>query len=165
MPFKGLPSKKRKRKRRWPSFVGLKASSPSASKIARRIRKTDSKAEVALRKELWRRGARYRKNVRGLIGVPDLVFAAPRVVVFCDGDFWHGRGWDERKRRLQSGANASYWVSKIERNRARDRRVSQELTANGWTVVRLWERDVLVDVERAAKSVLTLLAARDGANR
>jgi DNA mismatch endonuclease (patch repair protein) len=158
VPLKGPPSKKRKRGS--PTFIGLKASSPKASEIARRIRKTDSRAEVALRKELWRRGARYRKNARGLTGIPDLVFTSPRVVVFCDGDFWHGRGWNERKRRLQRGANASYWISKIERNRARDRRVSRELKADGWVVMRLWESDVSADVEAAATRVLAVLRVR-----
>jgi DNA mismatch endonuclease (patch repair protein) len=156
--LKGPPS--RKRKRGSPTFVGLKSSSLKASEIASRIRKTDSRAEVALRKALWRRGARYRKNARGLIGTPDLVFASPRVVVFCDGDFWHGRGWNERKRRLQRGANASYWISKIERNRARDRQVSRKLKADGWVVVRLWERDVLADVGAAATRVLEVLQRR-----
>lgn len=158
MPLKGSPS--RKHEHRSPTFVGLKASSPRASEIARRIRKTDSRAEVALRKELWRRGARYRKNARDLTGIPDLVFASVRVVVFCDGDFWHGRCWNKRKRRLQRGANANYWISKIEGNRARDRRVSRELKADGWIVVRLWECDVLADVAAAADRVLAVLRVR-----
>src|SRR5687767_5949640 len=76
-----------------PSFAGLKPRSTAASRVARSVRKTDSKAEVALRKALWAMGHRYRKNVRSLPGTPDLVFPRARTVVFCDGDFWHGRNW------------------------------------------------------------------------
>src|SRR5438105_3225796 len=83
-----------------PSFVGLRPSSERASRNARAIKKRDTEAEVALRRALWAVGLRYRKDVGRLPGRPDLVFARWRLAVFVDGDFWHGRDWDLRRRKL-----------------------------------------------------------------
>lgn len=104
------PSPKR---RKSPSYSGCRSASEPASRAKQRNRKTGTKAEVLLRKVLWRRGLRYRLNSRNLPGTPDLVFTRRHAVVFVDGDFWHGRNWDQRKRRLEAGNNAAYWVSKI----------------------------------------------------
>lgn len=100
---------------------------------------------MVLRKALWAAGLRYRKDFGALPGRPDIVFGSARVVVFCDGDFWHGRHWVERKRKLTGGANADYWVTKIERNMARDRERTDALERDGWMVFRLWETDILRD--------------------
>ena len=96
---------------------------------------------------------RYRKNVRELPGCPDIVFVYSRVVVFCDGDFWHGRNWEERRRKLEGGANAGYWIRKIESNMERDRRVSQELLSLGWRVVRFWESEIVEKCEAIASDL------------
>lgn len=74
--------------------------------------------------------------------------------MFCDGDFWHGRNWLQRKRRLAAGWNAAYWVAKIERNRVRDRTVTIALRRLGWRVIRVWEGDVQRDPQRIAAKVL-----------
>jgi len=136
-----------------PRFSSFKPASETASRIKQRNRSRDTKAEVLLRKELWRRGLRYRLHVSDLPGKPDIVFRRVRVVVFCDGDFWHGRRWHSRREKLARGANAPYWTAKIAANVARDRRNTRLLRAAGWTVVRLWETDVLRDVARAAGRV------------
>ena len=78
------------------------------------IRSKDTTIELALRKALWKKGIRYRKNYKGLIGKPDIVITKYRIVVFCDSDFWHGYDWDNRKSRIKS--NQEYWIPKIERN-------------------------------------------------
>ena len=62
-------------------------------KIMSAIKSRDTRPELALRKELWRRGLRYRKNYKRLPGKPDIVFLGVRLAVFCDGDFWHGHNW------------------------------------------------------------------------
>jgi DNA (cytosine-5)-methyltransferase 1 len=93
------------------------------------------------------------RDAGNLPGRPDFVFKRGRVAVFCDGDFWHGKNWDERKRKLGRGHNASYWVEKIETNRRRDRRVNRELRALGYKVVRLWESAIRADPEKAAERV------------
>lgn len=125
-----------------PSFQGLKPASEQSSRSKRANRKTDTQHEVLLRRSLWRMGLRYRKNVTDLPGKPDIVFTGSRVAVFCDGDFWHGRNWDDRRSKLEDGANATYWVAKIERNMQRDAHNSRLLQQQGWHVIRLWETEI-----------------------
>jgi len=88
------------------------------------------------------------------------------VVVFCDGDFWHGRDWGRLKGALKRRHNAEYWIAKIAKNRERDRENSKRLTEAGWLVLRLWETDVLRDPKRAAgciQQVVLERLAREGA--
>lgn len=143
-----------------PSFAGRKPASPQASGIKRRNRKTDTTAELTLRRSLWRLGLRYRVNQKGLPGTPDIVFPRRRIAVFVDGDFWHGRDWEERKARLALGNNAVYWIAKIGYNRERDRNNENLLTELGWKVLRLWETDVLRDPEGAARRIFALVAPK-----
>jgi len=142
-----------------PSFAGRRPASALASAIKRRNRKVGTRAELALRHALWPLGLRYRLNYKGLPGTPDLVFSRQRVVVFVDGDFWHGRDWEQRENRLQAGMNATYWLAKIAYNRERDRRNDALLAGLGWKVVRLWETDVLRDPEGAANGILGLMVS------
>ncbi len=143
---------------RAPSFAGRRSASPAASRIKKRNRKSGGVAERTLRKLLWGRGVRYRLGGSGLAGRPDLVFRRHRLAVFVDGDFWHGRDWEDRLLRLKKGNNAAYWVAKIEYNRIRDRRNNALLAQSGWTVVRLWETDVLRNPAAAADSVCAALS-------
>lgn len=136
-----------------PRFSNFKPTSEIASRIKQRNRSRDTKAEVLLRKELWRRGYRYRLHVSDIPGKPDIIFRRIRVVVFCDGDFWHGRRWSQRREKLARGNNAPYWTAKIEANLIRDRRHTRVLRRAGWTVVRLWETDILRDLSRAVARV------------
>jgi DNA mismatch endonuclease, patch repair protein len=99
---------------------------------------------------------RYRLH-GNLAGRPDLLFPQQRVVVFCDGDFWHGRNLEARLARLASGHNAPYWVAKIQSNVDRDSAVSARLVAEGWHVIRVWETDVLRDPERVADMIATVV--------
>lgn len=99
---------------------------------------------------LQRSGISHRRNDRSLPGKPDFVLVERRTVVFCDGDFWHGRDWDNRRSLLARGHNADYWVRKIERNRERDRSTTMELERLGWRVLRLWASDVVRDPDAAA---------------
>jgi DNA mismatch endonuclease, patch repair protein len=117
------------------------------------------RAEVLLRSVLWRRGYRFRKHVRDLPGNPDLVFAAQRVAVFCDGDFWHGRNWPQLRVELSRRSNAAYWVAKIDANRTRDRVRRRALRAQGWSVFECWESDVLAHPEEIATRLALLLAS------
>jgi DNA mismatch endonuclease (patch repair protein) len=144
-----------------PRFTNFKAASEATSRIKKRNRSRDTKAEVTLRKELWRRGLRYRLHASDLPGKPDIVFRRARVAVFCDGDFWHGRGWRQRRQKLARGSNAAYWTAKIAANVSRDRRNTRLLRASGWTVVRLWETDVLHDVATIAARVASVVRASD----
>lgn len=107
-----------------------------------------------LRSLLWRAGLRFRKDVGSLPGRPDIVFARARLVVFCDGDFWHGRDWRRRRRKLAAGTNAPYWIAKIKANRARDRRHTAALETAGWTVLRVWESAIHGEPEAVTRVIL-----------
>jgi DNA mismatch endonuclease (patch repair protein) len=109
---------------------------------------------------LWRRGFRYRKNRADLPGAPDIVFNGARVIVFVDGDFWHGKNWETLKTKLERGHNSEYWVRKIQRNMARDLEQTRDLTATGWIVLRVWESEIRRDVNRAVARVESVLMRR-----
>jgi DNA mismatch endonuclease (patch repair protein) len=138
---------------RAPRFEDYKPSSEEASASLSRIRSVDTRAEVLLRSALWRRGLRFRKNSRALPGKPDIVFPTEHVVVFCDGDFWHGRNWSADRRRLAKGPNATYWLAKVSTNKRRDRAQSRWLEKLGWTVMRFWDSDVRSFPESIADQV------------
>ena len=114
------------------------------------IRSRDTKIEIMLRNELWRRGLRY-QNRRELPGCPDIVFKGKRVAVFCDSEFWHGYDWDKQKDRIKS--NRDFWIPKIERNIARDLEVNSLLGDMGYTVIRFWSKDIKKDVSACADKV------------
>lgn len=136
-----------------PSFKGFQPSSEASSRTKRANKRRDTTHEVLLRRQLWSMGMRFRKNVDALPGKPDLVFLRARVVVFCDGDFWHGRNWPTLKAKLVGGANSDYWLAKIEANVERDKRNTALLEDGGWRVIRLWETDIKRDRLRAALQV------------
>ena len=144
-----------------PSFTDLKPASEASSRAKRHNQRIDTQHEKMLRCELWRMGLRYRKNVETLPGKPDIVFVRARVAVFCDGDFWHGRNWEEQKSKLCQGTNAEYWLSKIESNMERDRLNNALLEADGWSVLRLWETDIKRDPQAAAELVREVVIERN----
>jgi DNA mismatch endonuclease, patch repair protein len=144
-----------------PSFLGLKPASDRASLLARRASiKRDTRCEIVLRSALWRLGFRYKVNVTSLPGRPDIVFPSRRVVVFCDGDFWHGRHLRRRLKRLAKGHNPQYWVAKVRRNVERDRKHRVELERAGWLVLRYWETDILRDPRRIADDAAMAIRSR-----
>jgi DNA mismatch endonuclease, patch repair protein len=116
--------------------------------------KRDTKPELLLRRALWSAGLRYRVAVDSLPGRPDVVIPAARLVVFCDGDFWHGRNLERRIEKLAAGHNAPYWISKIKSNVERDRRIETLLVDSGWDFLRFWESDVCANPKSIAKAVL-----------
>ena len=140
-----------------PSFKGMSPASPASSYAKKMNRSANTAHEALLRAILWRRGLRYRKNVRALPGKPDIVFSAARVAVFCDGDFWHGRDWHRLSRKLRAGTNAFYWIPKIKTNRNRDRRNNRLLKRKGWTVIRVWETDIHRNPQQAAQTIADLV--------
>jgi DNA mismatch endonuclease (patch repair protein) len=128
------------------------------------VRNKNSKAELALRRELHRRGIRYRLHARNVLGHPDLVWRGKRVAVFVDGDMWHGNPAAWKARGLATFEEmfpnrTDWWVAKIHRTRERDAAVTAELKRQGWSVVRLWESDVIANPIRAADRVVRELAS------
>ena len=119
--------------------------------VMSRIRSKDTKIEKKIASLLRKNKIRYRRFPK-VFGSPDFV-VEKKVLVFCDGDFWHGRDWEQRRAKLADGANPDYWINKIASNRERALHQSQELEAAGWLVLRFWESELLSDVEAIADGV------------
>ena len=105
-------------------------------------RSKDTSIEVLLRKTLWHKGYRYRKNYKKLPGSPDIALTRQKVAVFYDSEFWHGKDWEAKKQRLQKGNNPDFWINKIESNIQRDHENDQKLIALGWTVIHFWGEEI-----------------------
>ena len=113
------------------------------------IHSSDTKPEVFFRKALWKWGVRYRKNVKKLFGKPDIAIKKYKLVIFIDGDFWHGKNWEERHFSSQEELLASYtdyWQKKIRRNVERDKKVNDYYQTNGWIVLRFLSSDIKKDL-------------------
>lgn len=135
------------------------------SRIMASVKNSGTRPEMALRRELHGRGLRYRV-VSKLTGRPDLVFARAHVACFIDGDRWHGNGWKIRgyasfEDEFQH-ANSEFWRAKIRRNMARDSEVTEQLTAEGWMVVRVWASDVERDPFKVADQIEATVRSRAG---
>lgn len=121
----------------------------------------DTPAEFALRRELHRRGFRFRVDYAPLPKLrrrADLVFTRRKVAVFCDGCWWHGCS----EHRTWPKANAEWWKEKIDANQRRDRDTDARLTEAGWTVVRVWEHE---DPVKAADRIEAIVRAASTARQ
>lgn len=114
----------------------------------RQVKSKDSAIEIALRKELWARNLRYRKNVTTVFGKPDIAFLGKKIAVFCDSEFWHGFDWENRKNDIKS--HQEFWISKIERTIQRDIEVTNKLQSEGWIVIRFWGKEIKKNVSGCA---------------
>ena len=128
------------------------------SKNMKAVKNKDSKIELLLRKELWSRGLRYRKNVNRITGKPDIAFLGKKIAVFCDSEFWHGHNWEERKNDFKS--HQEFWIPKIERNMKRDIEVNQMLEEEGWTVLRFWGKDIKKHLKECADRIEKVVRAK-----
>ncbi len=111
----------------------------SVSRQMQRMPRRDTAPELALRRELHRRGLRFRKDYERIPGRPDIAFPRARLAVFVDGCFWHRCP----EHATQPKNNASWWSAKLDSNVTRDRRQDQQLVDQGWTVVRVWEHEAV----------------------
>lgn len=102
-----------------------------------RIRSKNTKPELKVRRWLWSHGYRYRLNVKGVPGKPDIVMRPYRTAIFVNGCFWHGHQNCKKFKMPQS--NREFWHNKIARNRERDQQNYQLLYENGWHVIVIWE--------------------------
>ena len=126
------------------------------------VKNKDSKIELVLRKELWNRGLRYRKNVNGVVGHPDIAFKGIKVAIFCDSEFWHGYDWDNRKSDFKS--HQEFWIPKIERNMQRDMEVNKALQNDGWKVLRFWGKEILKNTSEIADIIQKTVEERKAVN-
>ncbi|MCM1060539.1 MAG: very short patch repair endonuclease [Eubacterium sp.] len=112
------------------------------------IRSVNTKPEETVRKFLFSRGFRYRKNDRRFPGKPDIVLPKYRTVIFVNGCFWHGH--NGCRYFVMPKSNTNYWKNKIERNIVRDRKNIELLEQQGWKVIVIWECQLKKDVRDAA---------------
>jgi DNA mismatch endonuclease, patch repair protein len=118
-----------------------------------RVRSTNTEPELALRRALWAAGLRGWRIHPKVQGRPDLAWMGRRLAVFVDGAFWHGHP-DYYK-----GQSGAFWDAKIAANRARDQRVNETLTSQGWRVLRLWDFEIKRELKACVRRVQTAYAA------
>ena len=114
-----------------------------------RVKGKDTGLERLVRSELHKRGYRFRKHVKNLPGKPDIVFAKERIVVFLDGDFWHGYRFPQWEKTL-----SKFWRKKIGETRKRDQRNFAKLRRMGWRVMRIWEHSIEKDLDGVVKRIV-----------
>ncbi|RXI45764.1 very short patch repair endonuclease [Malaciobacter mytili] len=114
------------------------------SENMRKIKSKDTSIEIKLRKELWKRGYRYRKNCKDVFGKPDICFKKKKIAIFCDSEFWHGKYYKEKK--YIPKTNTKFWIDKFERNIKRDKEVNKKLKEEGWITLRFWEYEIKKDI-------------------
>lgn len=117
------------------------------------IRSNDTEIEVLLRKALWKKGFRYRKNCKALPGKPDIALTKYKIAIFCDGEFFHGKDWEVLKPRLKKSNNSEFWISKISRNIKRDDEINKQLMFMGWTVIRVWGKEIKKNTDECVRVV------------
>lgn len=133
-------------------MVSDKITKEQRSNNMRAIR-SQSQLENLVSKRLWRRGIRFRKNVKGLKGTPDIVIQKYKVVIFIDSCFWHGCPLHF----VMPKTNTDFWDKKIQRNRERDKEVNLFYTEKGWSLKRVWEHEIKSDVELVVDGIVNLI--------
>ena len=125
------------------------------SRAMSHIKGKDTSIEVLLRKALWHKGIRYRKNYKKLPGTPDIAITKYRIAIFCDSEFFHGYNWEIKKQKL--GHNRAYWIKKIERNMTRDRENDSKLIAMDWVPMHFWGHEIHKRTEECVEAVEDLI--------
>lgn len=128
-----------------------------------RIHDRDTAIEVKVRRELFRRGYRYRKNVKDLPGKPDIVLPKYRTVIFVNGCFWHRH--EGCKLATTPGTRAEFWLEKFEKNVANDQKHREQLEAEGWQVIVLWECEIEKNFDNTIEVLLKHLGRKQKLNR
>ena len=122
-------------------------------KNMKNIKNKDTGIEMTLRKALWEKGYRYRKNDKRLPGKPDIVLTKYKIAIFCDSEFFHGKDWEALKLQLERGKNADFWIKRISKNQQRDEEVDKQLQYLGWTVIRFWGKDITKHIDECVQVV------------
>lgn len=120
-----------------------------------KIKGTNTKPELALRRALYAQGIRYRINQKKLKGSPDILIKKYKLVIFIDGEFWHGYNWKEKKQKIKT--NRDFWVPKIERNMERDIETNEFLESQGYIVLRFWEHEIKKDLQECINIINSYL--------
>ena len=130
-------------------------------KNMRAIRAQNTKIEVTLRKTLWKKGYRYRKNYKKIPGSPDIALTKYKIAIFCDGEFFHGKDWEEDLLpRLKKSNNSEFWIEKIASNMKRDLEKDKQLYFQGWTVVHFWGKEILKNPDECVKVIEEIIFSK-----
>ena len=127
----------------------MSRDSATVSNNMRKIHSKDTSIELLLRKALWHKGYRYRKNYKALPGSPDIVLTKYKIAIFCDSEFFHGKDWEI----LENGKNPDFWIKKIERNRNRDYENDKKLLFLGYTVLHFWGQDISKHTDECLQTI------------
>ena len=114
-----------------------------------KIRSKNTKVEVLVFRELRQRGIYFQKHYKKAKGNPDIALPRKKKAIFIDGDFWHGYNFNKQRNRLPK----KYWRAKIEGNIKRDRKNRTKLRKNGWEVLRVWEHEIIKDIDKAMRKI------------
>ncbi len=117
------------------------------------IKNKDTKIEIVLRKALWDKGYRYRKNFKELPGKPDIVLTKYKIAIFCDSEYFHGKDWEQLKDQLEKCKNSDFWINKIEKNIQRDEDINKQLNFLGWKVIRFWGKDIMKNTNECIRVI------------
>lgn len=142
-----------------------KRTEQQISEIMRRVKSRDTTPELAFRRALHARGVRYRLHVASLPGKPDIVIRKARLLIFIDGDFWHGNQWRTRGHasldaQFVASPKAEYWVGKIGGNVRRDKENTIRALVEGWRVLRFWESDIRKNLADCLETTLRAIATQ-----
>ena len=132
------------------------------SKNMAAVKSKGTSFEILLSKALWKSGLRYRKNNKTVFGKPDFTFKKYKVAIFVDSEFFHGKDWETQQHTVKS--NQEFWLKKIGRNIERDKEVNAFLTANGWTVLRFWSKEVKKNLEACVVAIQEAITAKQQAD-
>ena len=134
-----------------PRFYGI-VTEKSHNNMSK-IKGKDTSIEVKLRRALWAKGIRFRKNYKLLPGTPDIVLTKYKIAIFCDSEFFHGKDWEVLLSKLEKGNNSDYWINKIKRNIERDKSKDKLLHELGWIVIHFWGNDINKNVNECVTKV------------
>ncbi|USK48023.1 very short patch repair endonuclease [Bacillus sp. CMF12] len=130
----------------------MSIESTTRSKIMSSI-KAVSKLESIVTHELWKRGYRFRRNVKGLVGTPDIAIKKYKIVIFIDSCFWHFCPIHGRMPK----SNIDFWKKKLERNQERDKEHTQYYMQKGWHILRIWEHEIRKDLDNTLEKIIIFI--------
>jgi len=112
-----------------------------------------SKLESIVASELWKRGYRFRRNTRGMVGTPDISIKKYKLVIFIDSCFWHQCPIHGN----MPQTNVEFWKKKFTRNKERDEEVKEYYREKGWNLRRVWEHEIRKDLERVTEELIEFI--------
>lgn len=143
-------------------------SREQVSNIMKKVRSTGNEWEVRFRKALWEKGIRYRLYNSDLPGNPDIVIKSKNILIFIDGEYWHGGQWYRRGHACLEDQfqnynfdKKQYWITKTRKNINRDIEQTSDLLNGGWKIMRFWEGDLKADLESCVQATLDFIEAEE----